>query len=177
LNFTVGPYVKISRKFSVDNMLNYSMFNNEMGYVSSDAESNIYFGKRNIETLVNTLSANYIFTSDTYLTFRLRHYWSKADYTGDYYLLLPDGSLENNSYTGNHDSNYNAFNIDMVYTWRFAPGSEMTIGWKNAIYSFTDNVDNGYGENLSDMFSAPRMNSFSIKVLYYLDYQNVVKRK
>jgi hypothetical protein len=176
-NFMIDPYVKISKKFSFDDMLSYSKFDNDIGYVNSDAGGNIYFGKRNTETLVNTFSTSYIFTADSYLTFRLRHYWSKADYTGDFYLLNPDGLLENSSYTGIHDSNYNAFNIDMVYTWRFAPGSEMTIGWKNAIYSYNDQVDNGYGENLSEMFKAPRMNSFSIKVLYYLDYQNVVKRK
>jgi hypothetical protein len=171
------PYLKIGKRFSFDDMVSYSKFINDIGYVSNDTEGNIYFGKRNTETLVNTFSTSFIFTANSYLTFRLRHYWSRADYTGDYYLLESDGSLENSSYAENHDSNYNAFNIDMVYTWRFAPGSEMTIGWKNAIYSYNDQVDSGFGENLSEMFSAPNMNSFSIKVLYYLDYQNVVKRK
>jgi len=176
-NIMVDPYIKIARKLIFDDMLSYSKLDNDIGFVNNDAGGNIYFGKRNTETLVNTFSASYIFTPVSYLTFRLRHYWSKADYTDDYYLLMADGNLENSSYTGDHDSNYNAFNIDMVYTWRFAPGSEMTFGWKNAIYSYNDKVDNNYGENLSDMFKAPRMNSFSIKVLYYLDYQNVVKRK
>jgi hypothetical protein len=173
-NVMVDPYVKISRKFYMDNMLSYSEMNNDIGYVNSGVSGNIYFGMRNTVTLVNTFSTSYIFTSSSYLTFRLRHYWSKADYTGDYFLLLEDGSLENSVYTGSHDSNYNAFNIDMVYTWRFAPGSEMTIGWKNAIYSRNNQVDNGFGENLADMFNSPVMNSFSIKVLYYLDYQNLV---
>jgi hypothetical protein len=150
-----------------------------MGFVNDDETTgDIYFGKRNNKTLTNTFSTGYIFTANSYLTFRLRHYWSVADYTNDFYLLRQDGKLDGNTtYTGNHDNNYNSFNIDMVYNWRFAPGSDITIVWKNAIYSSGDYIFNNLSDNLHYMFDSPQSNSLSIKVLYYLDYQYLKKRK
>ena len=88
-----------------------------------------------------------------------------------------DGGLTPGVYTGNPDYNYNAFNIDMVYTWRFAPGSELTLVWKNAIYAGDSTIIYDFRDNLRDMFDAPMINSLSFKLLYYLDYQNLKKRK
>ena len=112
-----------------------------------------------------------------YLTFRLRHYWSRADYNGEYFLLLDDGSLNPAIYTTDHDYNYNAFNIDMVYTWRFAPGSEMSIVWKNSIYADSDEIYYDFGENIMHMFKSGSTNSLSLKLLYYLDWTYFQKRK
>ena len=35
------------------------------------------------------------------------------------------------------DLNFNAWSIDMVYRWNFAPGSEMNIVWKNQLFQET----------------------------------------
>ena len=93
-----------------------------------------------------------------------------------YFRLLENGELSPGSFTGNPNYNYNAFNIDMVYTWRFAPGSEMTIVWKNAIYAGESLIYYDYLDNLRNMFDSPVLNSLSLKILYYLDYQSLRKR-
>ena len=93
-------------------------------------------------------------------------------------LQKDDGSLvPNAAYTDNHDYNYNAFNIDMVYTWRFAPGSELSVVWKNSIYNSSDEIFYDFGENFTNMFASDKTNSISLKVLYYLDYQYLKKRR
>jgi hypothetical protein len=169
--------VKLSTRMIMGLELDYSNSRNEMGWVAFDQVTNdIVFGKRDNTTITTTIQSEYIFTADSYLTFRLRHYWSRADYDGLFFRLLENGSLSPVTYSGNPDRNYNAFNIDMVYTWRFAPGSEMTLVWKNAIYSSDSLIAYDYMDNLRNMFEYPVLNSLSLKILYYLDYQSLKKR-
>ena len=122
----------------------------------------------------NRLSA-LIFTANSYLTIRGRHYWSRAAYDGNYYQLRSDGSLIETIYTGNKNVNTNFLNIDVVYNWRFAPGSELSLVWKNAIFSEGNIIVNKTMENFRDLLSMSQTNSISLKILYYLDYQNFRK--
>jgi hypothetical protein len=59
--------------------------------------------------------------------------------------------------------------------WYFAPGSEMSVVWKNAINTYDDHLVHSYFTNLDHTISAPQSNSFSVRVLYYLDYQYIKK--
>lgn len=175
--FSINPGIRFTDKFSVNHQFMYMNAINDIGYVSSN-DDEIFFGKRNNSTISNTLSTGYIFTADSYITFRLRQYWSMADYTNDFYLLRGNGTLDGNTdYSGNHDSNFNSFNIDMIYNWRFAPGSDVTIAWKNSIYSSGNIVFNNMKDNLEYLFESPQSNSISLKILYYLDYQYLKKRR
>ena len=36
-------------------------------------------------------------------------------------------------YQGDADINYNLFNLDFTYIWNFAPGSQISVMWKNVI--------------------------------------------
>ncbi len=175
--FSLTPGIRFTDRFSVNHQFMYMTSINDLGYVNNAEDNNIFFGKRNNNTISNTLSTGYIFTADSYLSFRLRHYWSTADYTNDFYLLRENGTLDDNTdYTGDHDNNFNSLNIDMVYNWRFAPGSDLTVVWKNSIYSNGSVVFNNFRDNLEYLFNSPKTNSLSIKILYYLDYQYLKKR-
>ena len=79
------------------------------------------------------------------------------------------------SFSENKDQNYNAFTIDMIFRWNFAPGSELALAWKNAALADHDIVTNNYLTNLKDTW-LNQSNSVSLKVLYYIDYNNL-KRK
>jgi len=148
---------------------------NNFGYVDELVDT-IIFGRRDRKTIANTISTEFTFNNKMSLSLRARHYWSSAVYE-QFYTLNNDGSLtENDQYNENQDINFNAFNIDMVYTWRFAPGSDLLIIWKEAIYDDLV-ISNKYFENLDHTFSASQTNLFSIKVLYYLDYLYLKKKK
>ena len=166
---------RIGRRFSVDYSFATERMLNDIGYVGNGSVEDIFFGKRDVSTIEHTLSGAFIFTPDSYLSLRGRYYWSKADYDGDYFLLLDDGTLQPAAYGGTSDMNRNYLNIDMGYTWRFAPGSELSLVWKNAITSFTDYIIDSPGDNFSNMLDGPQSNSISLKILYYLDYQNFKK--
>ena len=177
-------FLGVEPRFRANDKLNFSweitnsIVNNDVGYVTKvgDKEEDIIFGIRKRKTLENIFKTNYNFNPNMALTFRMRHYWSRVKYNEDgFYLLKEDGTLRNSDYIGSHDNNFNAFTIDMVYRWRFAPGSDIYIVWKNSIFNNNEEAEIGYGDNLKDLFDAPQSNSLSVKLIYYLDYDLLKK--
>lgn len=140
------------------------------------------FSKRDRLTIINRISADYIFTNRMGITFSLRHYWSKVSFDS-FHLLNEAGQFEETTYTGEdelgnslHNNSFNAFTIDMVYRWVFAPGSELSLVWKNSIFSSDEVVTGTYFDNLEDLVNFPATNSFSLKILYYIDYWETRQR-
>ncbi len=169
---------KVNRRFSIQYSLSMERMFNDIGYVMINPADMTIFGRRNIKTVTNTLSGAFIFSANSYLTLRGRHYWSGADYDNSYFELMDDGSLRKlltPDVMINNDVNTNFLNVDVVYTWRFAPGSELSLVWKNAIYSEGNVIVSDALGNFSDLLSMPQTNSLSLKILYYLDYQNFKK--
>lgn len=176
---TITPRIRFNDQFTLKLTSQFKFDNKSYGYVDDSIntfnEEVIIFGERDVKTFTNTLESNYIFSNKSSLSFRLRYYWIRATYN-DYFNLQRDGSLKKNGWIEDNDFNFTAFNIDMVYTWNFAPGSELLLVWKNAIYADNDASVNNFFDNLNYIFESPMMNSFSIKVLYYLDYQYLKKK-
>ncbi len=71
---------------------------------------------------------------------------------------------------------FNAFNIDLGFRWRFAPGSDINVQWKNVIQESGDPLERNYFRDLEQTLAAPQINNLSIKVLYFIDYLSL-KRK
>ena len=176
----ISPRIRFNDKFMLIIRSSYYMLKNDRGYASilSDSSGSSFsiFGRRDNMTITNSINADYIFNNKSSFSFRLRHNWSTADYH-EYFLLQDDGSLVESTYNSNHDINYNAFTIDMSYTWQFAPGSELSVVWKNAIINSEDEILPSYLDDLRDVFNSNASNSISIKLLYYLDYHYLEKKK
>ena len=181
INFS--PRYRVNDRIMLIYKARYVKRNNVRGYITDYIDSNddvmISFGKRNEQTFVNTFKGSYIFTSKMSLSIRLRHYWSTIKYN-DFYNLQDNGELSSSigydTYGNEQDINYNAFNIDMNYIWNFAPGSELSLVWKNSISTYDSNIINNYLDNIDNIFDSPQYNSLSLKILYYLDYQ-YIRRK
>ena len=170
--FSFSPRFRISDRlfFILDNR--NSINKNNVGYVDKGDDGAIIFGVRDVTTIENILNANYIFTNKMSLSFRLRHYWSVAEYSR-FAELGEQGDLLPTSYDEFRDNSFNSLNIDMVYRWRFAPGSDIFIVWKNNISEWTNNQSNlqyDYNNSLGRLGDIPQSNSFSIKIIYFLDY-------
>jgi len=181
--FGFGPRLRISDKWLLTYRLSMDNDYNTYGYIEDyiDESENtvINFGKRDQHTIINTLTTNYIFNNKMSLSLRVRHYWSRVEYD-DYYTLKENGDLSESigydTYGNGENLNYNAFTLDMKYLWRFAPGSEMALVWKNAIYTDDTKITNNFIDNINDTFGSSQINSISFKILYYLDY-HYLKRK
>jgi len=75
-----------------------------------------------------------------------------------------------------HNNSYNAFTIDMAYRWVFAPGSELSLVWKNSIFGSTEFTKQNYFENVNNLVGVPANNSISLKILFYIDYWTVQQK-
>ncbi len=178
-SLSLGPRYKVNNHLFMVLTAFYGRNFNDIGYVTDSLnydDLKIIFGKRDIENITTTLNINYTINPEISFSFRVRHYLFKTEYN-QYYDLEKDGSLTPNGYRGNNDFTYNAFNIDTYFTWLFAPGSELVLAWKNAIYTSKGIQNDDYFSELANTLEAPASNLISLKILYYLDYQYFRKLK
>ena len=161
---------KLTVKFS-----SYNAFaNNDVGFAFIQNDS-IHFGLRKRTTVENIFNVKYNFNIKMGITFRARHYWSKVAYKS-FFMLKEDGSLQpENAVNTNPERNENYFNIDMVYTWQFALGSFINIGWKDSGKLTNQHIQHKYYKNLGNTLNTAMQNNFSIKVIYFLDYLSFKK--
>ena len=155
--------------------------NNEIGYAGTSnlfaSPDSILLGRRDIDVHVSAIRASYIFNNKMALKLDLRHYWSTATYDKLYDLNPDNGDLID---IGNeradvaeiqsNNRSFNAFNIDLGFSWRFAPGSDINVVWKNIISYSGDPMERNYFRDLDQTLAAPQINNLSIKVLYFIDY-------
>ncbi|WP_299819582.1 DUF5916 domain-containing protein [uncultured Pontibacter sp.] len=172
-----SPRFRVNDKLLLINGNDYSINRHSIGYVRDPEMKSpqTFFADRDLKTLTTTLSGAYIFNERTGLTLNMRHYWSRAENNWFYYLqdngkLLHITAEQDPEQSRFRDININYFNIDLVYSWRFAPGSELRVVWKNAIQDNRDKVSSQYFDNLSRTMQAPQNNNFSVKLLYFIDY-------
>ncbi len=152
---------------------NYDAYN--IGFTDILDNYDIIYGGRQLTTYENIVNLQYMFINDMSLNIVSRHYWYSGKYT-NFYTLQSDGDIiENVEYTQNKDFSYNAFNIDLVYSWQFAPGSTISVVYKNSIENEGDIIENKFTKNFTNTLDFPQTNSISVKLLYYLDYQSVHK--
>lgn len=172
------PRIRVNDKFSINGRIQYEEAKNEIGYAGYTTEDSIAFGRRMVNRVTNQLSVSYVFNNKSALSLSMRHYWSAVDYK-EYFLLESDGSLSDYpDYPYNEDLNFNILNVDMEYSWNLAPGSFLTIVWKNNIYvsdGVEDDLFMNYLDNFDYTIRSPQTNSFSAKLTYYLDYHTVVR--
>lgn len=177
--FYINPIFRVNDKFSLklENYVDY--YSNSRGFIDYNSTNDlILYGGRAITTITNTLTGRYLFKNDMSLSLSGRYYWSEGFYS-QLYQLLDNGELEVMNFTdlSGYNFNSNYFTIDLVYNWRFAPGSSFIATFKNITLTDDNNTDFSYLENFNHTLSAPQTNSISLKFLYYLDYQYFVKKK
>ncbi len=169
----IAPRFRLGNKLLITYSIKYSSDLNNYGYVGATAsQDSVFFGKRNIRTLENILSTNFAFGPRSYLTMRVRHYWSVVNYS-DYFALLRDGTLVPLGlayhFLDNQDRNFNAFNIDMIYRWQFLPGSELSIVYKKMLISETQKIIPDYFENFLTFYNhTPGLETLIFKLVIYI---------
>lgn len=189
MGITIAPRIRFNDKLSLFTTTNIDQSNLNYGFVNKQAvnseiynfdDSDILMGRRNISTIENEIRTRYIFNNKMGVNMVLRHYWAKVKYQS-FGLLDNNGRLEDINFEGSNlggepifDNNYNVFNIDLQYQWRFAPGSDIFVVWKNSIQDFSiDNLDRNYFTNVNGLFDARQDNSISVRVVYFLDYESI----
>lgn len=177
---SLGPRLQPNKRLTLICELSGEFLHNFNGYVmdSLDAQQQtvIIFGNRDVNTITSTINGTFMFSSKMSLNLQARHYWVTAGYHS-FSDLDESGHLQPNDYQGAHDLNFNLLNIDLGFTWNFLPGSELSLVWKNAITTMGNKVEDDFFRNFNQMIESPASNSFSVRVLVYLDALYLKKKK
>ncbi len=183
------PRFRLSDRFSAFPSFRYLRFFHDEGFVAKNPDSQgfeqlesdaIVFGRRNRLVVENNLRLQYIFTHRMNAVVNLRHFYSNVDYDS-FYTLQPNGKLASTVYSGRrsdgekslHDIVFHIFTLDLIYTWRFAPGSDLIFVWKNNMFSSNNRVPMTYFREFGQLASGPQHNTFVVKAIYYLDYNSI----
>ncbi len=169
----IGPRFRIGNSFLFTYTLKLSNDLNNYGYVGQTPNRDtVFFGKRNVKTIENTIFSRLAFGPRSYASVRLRHYLSTVNYF-DYYALLSDGTLVPLElpyhFLTNQDRSFNAFNIDFIYTWRFLPGSEFSIIYKRQVTGLSKELISDYFEDFMHFYKEiPGFEIFTVKLVIYI---------
>ncbi len=171
---------RFSDKFTLSTLLRRQYEENQRGYAFIRAANREPIaGFRDFTETSTVLSGIYNFSSRINLTLRARHYWNKVFYNS-FYTVRANGDLVPRSFIMGRNENYNAFNLDAFLTWDFRAGSRMILGWKNWLgdeeYIEGDDYKN-YTRNLRQTFALPHGNELTLRVIYFLDYNQLRKKK
>ncbi|MFT5778109.1 MAG: hypothetical protein ACI837_001065 [Crocinitomicaceae bacterium] len=177
-SFNVSPRLRISDRMSMILRSTWEYIIHDYGYVSSQDENysdEILLGYRDRQIVTNSAWMEFIFTKRMGIDVQFRHYWQQVEYryfkelldegetvSSDYYPLNAEGA-------SSHNTNYNAFTLDINYRWIFIPGSELRIVYKNNIFNSQNGLVSSYFDTFNSLFDQPRVNSISMKLLVYID--------
>ena len=138
--------------------------------------------RRQYTDVTSVVSGIYNFTPRMNLTFRVRHFWNRILNT-NLYQVTDDGNWYErfNIIASDVNVNYNVFNTDVFYTWDFKLGSRIIFAWKNSLGPDYEGYINGslyhsYLQNARRILEVPHANEFTIRFIYFLDYQKLRKR-
>ena len=194
LSVRLAPRIRFSDKFSADYVWKVIAKLNERGwadllpstYGDADSPPLSVFGSRDNIERTQVLNLSYIFSNRMSLSTRIRHSWSQVrDHhflyltpSGDLAPLAadrPDLAMGATPGVTPYDQNFNAWSVDLVFRWIFAPGSELQAVWKQNLVGsdFGTLLPTGYRSNFSAMLDDGFTNSFSLRAVYFLDYSRL----
>lgn len=174
----LSPRLRVSDRMFLVWETSVEFIRGDYGYVSALEESyedDILMGFRNRDIVVNKLSTEFLFTKRMGFDLQFRHYWQQVDYI-NFARLNDDASMTINDYNpletdgeSSHNTSYNAFTLDLNYSWVFMPGSELRIVYKNNIFNSKTDLDTSYFRTFDSLFDEPQINSISMKLLFFID--------
>lgn len=173
------PRFRFNNKFNLRYTFRYDATNNRNSFVSV-LPKNILFGNRNTKSIENSLQGSYNFNTRQALNLSFRNFWSVATFKEDKYgILLENGRIEHLDYQyseeNNPNVNFNIWNLDLSYRWRFAPGSEAILLYRNSVFNIDEKSKTGYLESLENLFGESLRQNLSLRVVYFIDYNNIKK--
>ncbi len=177
LRLNLEPRFRFNAHFNMVYEFEYTFQNDRPSYVTQ-INREVIFGNRDQKSLENALKASYNFSNKQGLNLSFRHFWSTASFSENAFLRLGEqGALDPYDYVVNNtndpDANFNIWNLDLSYRWQFAPGSEAVLLYRNSLFNEDKFSELGFTESLDNLFDTPARNNLSLRIVYFIDYNNV----
>ncbi len=175
--FNLTPRYRFSDRFLLIYGFEYGKTERDLGYVDETDDGEIIFGERDRSSYETTITGTYNFSTLSSLSISFRHNWSKVPYQQFLTLNTTNGLLETSSYAENKDVNFNSWNLDLNYAWQFAPGSQLIALYRNSINPEDDfaPANLSFSENINELFNQKIQHMFSVRFVYFIDYEKIKK--
>ena len=175
----LSPRMRFNDKFSINYSFSLQTGGGARGFVTN-IDDKIIFGQRDQNTVENSISGSYNFNPMHSLSLTFRNYWATVTYDHDLYTLLEDGKLSTaDNYTvadvPDPNVNFNTWNLDFRYSWQFAPGSQLSALYRNSLFDSNTESSKSYIDSLDSLFDKSIEHVFSLRLVYYIDYNNFKK--
>ncbi|SFI08303.1 DUF5916 domain-containing protein [Halpernia frigidisoli] len=167
----LGFSYRFSDHFSLGYDGSSDISNQEKGFAGNQ-NSNIYIGTRNRNTYTNGLTSKYTLSNTMSFNFSLRHYYTEVNYK-NFGILQENGRVSDVGNYKRNNQTYNSWNVDLRYSWYFAPGSQLTLLYQNAVQNNLDYSGIRFRNNFKNLFDEPVNNTLSLKITYFIDYNSV----
>lgn len=173
---SLGYRYRFSNKFSIDMQGDAHTELNQVGYAFlREANNDPIVGYRNNRDFTAVVTGIYNFTPRLNFSLRARHYWNKVNYIS-FHDVDSKGDLTSRPFVNGQDQNVNLFNIDAFLTWDFRFGSKIVLGYKNWLGDeemVTTSGKNNYFRNLTEVFKLRHGNEYTVRFIYFLDYNQL----
>ena len=175
--FGFGPRIRLNDKFVVSYYFDREYYSGNRGYVTQ-VDDDVIFGDRQRIEIEQTFNVNYNFNPYNTLSFTVRNYWGIVEYDKTLYSLEEDGGVTSTTgYTtdtiDDPDINFSTWNLDLSYSWQFAPGSFLTALYRNQLFNRDTAAMDSYFDSVSTLFDQPINHVVSVKLQYFLDYNQI----
>ncbi|WP_334113328.1 DUF5916 domain-containing protein [Paucihalobacter sp.] len=177
-NLDFSPRVRFNDHFLLVYNVKYDFRGGDRGFATRQDNQPI-FGERDRQIVENSLSANYTFNPFQIVSLTFRNYWDTVSYEDNFFTLLDNGRLTTDyGYTLNDldndpNINFTTWNLDLSYSWQFAPGSFLTALYRNQLFNISNDAQANYSDTLNNLFNSPTQHTFSVRVQYFIDYANI----
>ncbi len=166
---SLGQEYRFSDKFFVRYGVRGIKDRNDIGLVDYN-NYDIIYARRDINTLEHQITSKYSINNVMNFNLKVRYYWANA-INNKFLTLREDGYFDDNTtYNLNKNINQNIWNFDLSYTWWFAPGSLVSVLYRNNASLAERNFNTNFGNNLKNVLSNNPNNTISISFRYYIDY-------
>ncbi len=172
--FLISPRYRFNDHFSLIYQFNFARQNKNVGNTFSTENGDYLFARRDIISYSNTLQGKYALNNKMSLNLSVRHYWSYVN-NHDYLNLQNDGTVTaNTTNLQDLDQNLNLWNFDLSYNWWFAPGSQVSVLYRNSSFLYERQFSRNYDTNFTKAIDNENLNHiFSISVRYFIDYNSL----
>jgi hypothetical protein len=180
----VSPRIRLNSKIFIVPSINYTIQDVDRGFVFpidyENIDGDVIIGLRDVRTVNNGLSGQYNLNNKMSVVVQADHFFRSVRYTGFGDLNGENGMLEESEYAGLdeegnriNDINNNFFTINTVYTWRFAPGSDLVVSYNTTVSRNTEFTE--YFLNVRELQDFYRIGGLNVKALYFFDVNKVRK--
>lgn len=176
-NLEVSPRLRINDKTLFIYEFNYDLEKNRQSFVNLQ-NPEVIFGNRNMESIENSLELSYNLNTKQGINLNFRNFWSRAGFEKNGFTnLQQDGTLKPYNYvideTNNPNRDFNIWNLDLSYSWQFAPGSEAILLYRNSLFNQDRLADLNFYGSLNRLFTQPINQILSLRIVYFVDYNNL----